>query len=106
MMRRTEPLVVNVFVAPLAGIGLHEELAGNFLLAVNLRRTREERSLGSIAFAAHVVGRHGGILDAASCLPTLPHIPRAVTDSGEDNQADCSAKNSGRGIRRQQSLPA
>ena len=60
VVRRTEPLVVDIFVAALAGVGLHEKLAGNFLLAVDLRRTGEERALGAVAFAIHVVGRHRG----------------------------------------------
>ena len=92
MMRRTEPLVVDIFVAALAGVGLHEKLAGNFLLAVDLRGTGEKRAFGPIAFAVHVVGRHGGILDAGAGLPTFAHVARAVADAGEHDQADCHAK--------------
>src|SRR5579863_173042 len=99
MVRRAEPLIVNIFVAALAGVGLHEELAGNFLLAVNLRGTGEERSLGPVAFAVHVVGRHGWILDAAARLPTLSHVARTIADAGEQGQADCCTQERYRVIR-------
>src|SRR5580692_1292995 len=86
---RAEPLVVDVFVAALAGVGLHEKLAGNFLVAVDLSGTREERSLRAIALAVHRVGRHGGVLDAVAGLPTYADILRAVTDAGKNRQAHC-----------------
>src|SRR5438046_10368693 len=63
MVRRTEPLVVYVLVTALAGVGLHEEFAGNFSFTVDLGRAREERTLRAITFAAHVSGRHRGILN-------------------------------------------
>src|ERR1700730_7357017 len=87
MMRRTEPLVVDVFVTALAGLRLHEKLAGNFLLAVDLRRTGEERTLGAVAFAIHVVGRHGGILDAAARLPAFANVARAEAEGSEHEEA-------------------
>ena len=37
MMSRAVPLIVDIFVAALAGVRLHKELAGYFLFAVNLR---------------------------------------------------------------------
>src|SRR5216683_2654862 len=95
-MRRTEPLVVNVFMAALAGVGLHEKFAGNFLLAVDLRRTGEERAFGTVAFSIHVVGRHGRILDAASRLPALTHVMRAVADCGQQREGKGGAEG-GRG---------
>ena len=36
-------------MSALAGVGLHEKLAGNFLLAIDLRRTGEERTVGAVA---------------------------------------------------------
>src|SRR5580658_3400539 len=103
MVRRAEPLVVDIFVTTLARIGLHEELAGNFLLAIDLRGTRKERARRPIALAVHVVGRHRGILDAAPRLPTLSYVTSAIADSGEPNQADCGAQNGSRGVRGQPS---
>ena len=92
MVGGTEPLIVDIFVATFAGVRLHEELAGNFLLAINLRGAGKERTFGPIAFAIHVVGRHGGILDAAARLPTFAHVARAVADAGECDQTDCGAE--------------
>src|SRR5229473_3218791 len=92
MMRRAEPLVVDVFVAALAGVGLHEELAGDFLPAVNLGRTGEERAFGTVAFSIHVVGRHRGIQDAASRLPTLTHVMRAVAYCGQQREGKGGAE--------------
>src|ERR1700685_3850261 len=58
MMRRAEPLIVDVFMAAFAGVGLHEKLAGNLLSAVNLRRTGKEWPIRTIAFAIHGGRRH------------------------------------------------
>src|ERR1700683_198641 len=98
MVRRTEPLVVDIFVTTLARVGFHEELAGNLLLAVNLRGTGEERAFGAVAFAVHVVGRHDGILNATARLPTFTHVARAAADTGEHGQADCYAEDGCSGI--------
>ena len=97
MMRRTEPLVVDVLVAALAGIGFHEKLAGNFLLAVNLRGTGKERAFRPIALAVHIVGRHRGILNAGARLPTLAQVVRTVANGGDHGQADCGSERCGRG---------
>ncbi len=74
MVGRAVPLVVDVFVAALAGVGLHEELAGNLLLAIDLRGTGKEVAVGAVAFAVHGVGRHGRIFDAIARLPTLADV--------------------------------
>src|SRR5271169_5145205 len=91
MVSRTEPLVVDVFVAALAGVRLHEELAGDFLLAVDLRRTREERAFGAVAFPVHVVGWHCRILYAVPRLPAFADVACTVADSGKQCQADRGA---------------
>src|SRR5579859_1155499 len=91
MVRRTEPLVVNVLVAALARFRLHEELAGNFLLSVNLRRTWEERAFGSVTFPVHVVGWHGRILNAPARLPALANVARAVANTSKHREANDSA---------------
>src|SRR6202521_423019 len=58
MMGRTEPLIVDVFMAAFAGVGFHEKLAGNFLSAMDLSRTWEEWPIGAIALAIHAGRRH------------------------------------------------
>src|SRR5580765_1120 len=88
MVRGTEPLVVDVFVTALAGIGLHEKLTGNFLFAVHLRRTRKERTFGAVAFAIHVVGRHGRVLNAVARFPTATNVARCVTNSYEHGETE------------------
>ena len=94
MVCRAEPLVVDIFVAAFAGIGLHEELAGNFLPAVNLRRAGEERSFGPVAFPVHVGGRHHRILNAIARLPAFAHVARTVADPGQQSKTDRSAHHS------------
>src|SRR5438309_9632907 len=95
MVGRTVPLVVDIFVAALAGIGLHEELAGNFLFAVNLRRTGEEIALRPVSLAIHAVGRHLGILYSIARLPSLAQILRAVADDVKGAQAERHSDSSG-----------
>src|ERR1700687_2940903 len=70
MVGRTVPLVVDIFVAALAGIRLHEELAGNFFSAIHLRGTGEKWAGGAVAFAVHAHGRKGGIFNASMLVPT------------------------------------
>ncbi len=88
MVRGAEPLVVDVLVAALTGVGFHEELAGNFLLAVDLRGTGEEWAVGAVAFTVHGVGRHGGILNAIADLPAFADVVRAVANGCERDQTD------------------
>ena len=88
MVRGAEPLVVDVFVAALAGVRLHEKLAGNFLPAVHLCGTGEERAFGTVAFAIHVIGGHGRILNAVARFPTATHVPRSVTNSRKQREAE------------------
>src|ERR1051326_2534619 len=95
MVGRAEPLVVDILVAALAGIGFHEELAGNLLLAVYLRRTGKKRPFGSVAFAVHGFRGHGGILNAAARLPTFPHVVRAIAERSEHGKTDCDARDPG-----------
>src|SRR6267154_1550367 len=99
MVRRAEPLIVDIFVTALAGVGLHEELAGNFPLAINLRGTGEERTLGAVAFAVHVVGRHRGILNTRTRLPAFADVAGAVSDTCQEAQTNCRAQEVASGIR-------
>src|ERR1700675_3548552 len=69
MVGRAVPLVVDVLMAALAGIRLHEELAGNFFSAIYLRGAGEKWSIGAVAFAIHGERRQRGILNASLLIP-------------------------------------
>src|ERR1700682_2227189 len=69
MVSRAVPLVVDIFVAALAGIRLHEELAGNLFSAIHLRGTGKKWAGGAVAFAVHGDGRKGGIFNASMLVP-------------------------------------
>src|SRR5882762_6840529 len=69
MVSRTVPLVVNILVAALAGVRLHEELAGNLFSAIDLRGTGKKWTGGAVAFAVHADGRKGGIFNASMLVP-------------------------------------
>src|ERR1700688_3596507 len=69
MVSRAVPLVVNIFVAALAGVGLHEELARNFFSAIDLCGTGEEWAVGGVAFIVHGEGRKRRMFDAAVLVP-------------------------------------
>src|SRR5579862_2268655 len=83
----------------LAGIGLHEKLAGDFLLSVNLRGTGKKRPRRSVAFAIHGVGRHRRILDSAALLPALANVTCPVANAGQQHQTDCGEQDRSAGIR-------
>src|SRR5260370_27837970 len=68
-MRGAEPLLVNISVAALARVGLHEKLAGNFLVSVNLGRAGKEIALRTVALIVHGFWRIGGDLNAGVTLP-------------------------------------
>src|SRR5207302_2769925 len=106
MVGRTVPLVVNIFVAALAGIGLHEELAGDFLFAVNLRRTGKEIALGTVALAIHAFGRHLGILYSVARFPTLSHVVRGVAYGRKHSHAERHTEDSGHDFRSCPGFPA
>ncbi len=79
VMSRAEPLLVDVVVAALAGVRLHEVLAGNFFVPIDLRGTGEKRTLRSITFLIHLPGRQGGIFDAGMARPArLAHVAHAA----------------------------
>src|ERR1700694_3577589 len=69
MVSRAVPLIVDFLVTALAGIRLHEELAGNLFSAIHLRGTGEKWAGGAVAFAIHTDGRKGGIFDASMLVP-------------------------------------
>src|SRR5207302_7773379 len=92
VMDRTEPLVVNVLMAAPAGIGLHEKLAGNFLAAVDLRRTGEEGALGAVAFTIHARRRVGRVRNHRARLPARDaQVLSDSTESGQHKQTNCRA---------------
>src|ERR1700675_639609 len=69
MVSRTVPLIVDILVTALAGIRLHEELAGNLFSAIHLRGTGRKWAGGAVAFAVHANGRKGGIFNASMLVP-------------------------------------
>ena len=89
MVHRTEPLVVDILVAALAGFRFHEELAGNLLAAIDLGRTGEKCAVRSVAFAVHAGRRHGRILNECPTQPArFAHIAGGKSESGKHYQAD------------------
>ncbi len=69
MVGRAVPLIIDIFVTALAGIGLHEELAGNFFSAIDLSGTWEERTGGPVALVIHGEWRQRRILYASALRP-------------------------------------
>src|SRR6266403_7146 len=69
MVSRAVPLVIDILVATLAGIRLHEELAGNLFSAIHLRGTGKKWAGGAVAFAVHGDGRKAGIFNASMLVP-------------------------------------
>src|SRR5450755_1933258 len=89
VVSRAGPLLVNVGVAALARVGLHEKLAGNFLLAVNLGGAGEKVALRAVAFVVHGFGRVGRILDDCVILPaSVARVPGRDGESGKQEKAD------------------
>src|SRR6185503_8719693 len=86
VVRGTLPLLVDVGMASLTGVRLHEEFAGDLLFPINLRGTGEEITLGSVAFVVHRLRRVGRIMDAQRILPT--RIARVITGPRESCQSD------------------
>src|ERR1700688_2373785 len=69
MVSRAVPLIVDILMTALAGIRLHEELAGNLFSAVHLRGAGEKWAGGAVALAVHADGRKGGIFNASMLVP-------------------------------------
>ena len=59
------PLFIDVGVAALAGVGLHEEFTGNFLMTVNLGGAGKKIALWPVAFLVHGFRSVGWILNAS-----------------------------------------
>src|SRR3981189_3231902 len=94
MVSRTVPLVVDIFVAALAGIRLHEELAGNLFSAIDLRGTGEKWAGGAVAFAVHADGRKGGIFNASMLVPAgFAEIASDRRQHRQHRKHRCDAKN-------------
>src|SRR6266478_5189023 len=84
MVSRAVPLVVDILVAALAGIRLHEELAGNLFSAIDLRGTGKKWAGGAVAFAIHADGRKGGIFNASTLVP--PGFAEIASDGRQHRQ--------------------
>src|SRR5437588_10055631 len=77
-------------MAALAGIRLHEEFAGNFLVTIHLCRTGEKVALRTITFLVHSFRRICRILNASRILPAhIARIPRPRRNSGKRDETYC-----------------
>src|SRR5581483_9154089 len=89
MVSGTEPLVVDVLMAALAGIGFHKKLAGNLLASIDLRGAGEKWALWSITLFIHTRGRVGGVLDARVVFPARgAEIPCSGSQRPKKNQSE------------------
>src|SRR6202140_1881112 len=86
MMSRAVPLVIDILVTALAGIRLHEELAGNFLSAVDLRGAGKKWAGGAVAFAIHADGRKGGIFNPSMLVPAAF---AEIASNGRQHRQQC-----------------
>ena len=66
VVHRALPLIVDIPVAPLAGLGAHEELGENRLAVGSLGGARKHEALGAAAFVVHAERRRPGIADDVS----------------------------------------
>src|SRR4029077_17724781 len=95
-MRGAVPLFVDVFVAPLASLRLHEIFRGNVFSVFGLRGTREKFAGGTVALTIHRFWRHFGICYAVAVLPgNFSHPPGAGSDGGQRQSQGCEACCSG-----------
>src|SRR5262245_65537861 len=75
-MSRTAPLRINVGMAALARLRVHEELCRDLGAVHCLSRTREERAIYSVALSGLLIGGQLGILNPIRIAPTnLAHSP-------------------------------
>src|SRR6266705_2460940 len=70
VVRGGVPLHVDVLVATLTRLRLHEELAGNQFAIDRLRRTWKERPIRSIALALHALRWGCGVLNVLTSFPS------------------------------------
>ena len=81
-MHRAVPLLINIRMATLAGVGFHEVFGRNVDALFSLRGAGEELSLRSIALRIHGFRRHQRIGDAIRVLPgDFARPPRACRDA-------------------------
>ncbi len=95
-MRRAFPLLVNIRVAALAGLRLHEIIGGNVIAVCRLRGTRKEFAVWPVAFVIHGRRRNGRVVHAICVIPgDIPYPPctatiPAVTIKIPANRSACS----------------
>src|SRR6267378_5960247 len=94
MVGRAVPLIVDILVTALAGIRLHEELAGNLFSAIHLRGTGKKWAGGAVAFAVHADGRKGGTFNASMLVPAgFAEIASDGRQHRQHRKHRCDAKN-------------
>src|SRR6266849_5319201 len=69
MVHGALPLLVDVGVATLAGLGFEEVIGGDVVAVFGLDGTGEKFTVGAVAFLIHGGGSDGGIADAVGILP-------------------------------------
>src|SRR6516164_9871601 len=89
-MRRAVPLLENVLMAALAGVGFHEELRGDIAVAIDLRGAGEEFVVCSAAFTVHGERRDFGIADDEALAPGVAGVLR--TNRDEDRYRDSTER--------------
>src|SRR5438067_6289874 len=95
MVRRAEPLLVDILVATLAGVRFHKKFAGNLLPAVDLSRAWEEGPLRAIAFGVHGGRRKRRIVDGEAELPArFARVFCSEAQCGEDGKTKERTKDS------------
>jgi hypothetical protein len=86
-MSGTAPLVVDVGMAALARLRLHEEFCRDRAPMRRLSRTGKELAIHSIAFVCLSLGRHRRILNAMRIAPAhFAHGPRRSTQDCDGQQ--------------------
>src|SRR5579883_2270471 len=87
VVHRAVPLLVDIGVAALAGIGLHEIAGRDLAVVLGLRGTREKVTGWAVAFAVHRGGRLRRVGDAECAVPRNgARPPGAIGDGGGEKR--------------------
>src|SRR5215471_15341502 len=89
-------------MAALAGIGLHEKLARNFLASVNFGRAGKEVSPRTVTLLVHRFGSIRRVLNARRVQPArVAHVPGSRRKQREHQETNCVPKRCTTGIWRE-----
>src|SRR5262245_11330776 len=87
MMGRAVPLLVDILVAALACLRLHEVFRGYVVSVVGLHGAREEFPGRAVALAFHGCGRHSGIHDPVGAFPRDGSNPPRPGTHGREEES-------------------